>query len=80
LNQFQEGSGRRIGAEADDAVKLTVELLPEFVHSRWTSRGRRAILALAHQGGLLIVPIWDLFSDQDQPPGPQIPLDTQEKQ
>jgi hypothetical protein len=56
-----------------------VELFPELVYSRWTSRGRGAIVALAHRGGLLIVPVWDLFSDQDKPPGPQIPLDPQQK-
>src|SRR5262249_54538276 len=59
--------------------KLVVELLPEFVHSRWTSRGSGANLALSHRGGRLIVPVWDMVSDQDKPPGPQIPLDPEEK-
>src|SRR5215468_9132866 len=40
LLKFQEGGGRRIAeAEADDPVKLVVELLPECVHGRWTRRG-----------------------------------------
>jgi hypothetical protein len=80
LLKFQQGSGRRmVEAEADHPVKLGVELLPELIHSQWTSRGRGTILALAHRGRLLIVPARDLFSDQDKPPGPQIPLDPQEK-
>jgi hypothetical protein len=70
LLRFQEGGGRRIAeAEADDPVKLVVELLPECVLGPWTSRRHGTILALAHWGGLRIVPGWDLFRDQDKPLG-----------
>jgi hypothetical protein len=41
--------------------------LPECVRIWWTSRRPGAILAPTHRGGLQIVPVWDLFSDQDKP-------------
>jgi hypothetical protein len=60
---LQDQHRRVAEAEADDPVKLVVELLPEFVHSRWTSLGRGANLALAHRGGLVVVSVWDMVSD-----------------
>src|SRR5262249_15815346 len=78
--EFQEGvleleeGGRCWIAQAsgDGRVELAVELWLQLVDSRWTSRGRGANLALAHGGGLLIVPIWGVkTSGQDKSPEPQ---------
>ena len=43
-------------------------LAPQILDSRWTGRGGRITLTIAHGDRLLTVPVWDLFSGQDKSP------------
>src|SRR5262245_59075378 len=47
-------------------------LTPQILGSRWTGRGGRITLRIAHGDRLLTVPVWDLFSGQDKSPEPLV--------